>query len=65
MEKKNFFQTKEGGLTSAFVVIMAAFFIILAGLGSGNDTICLVGFLIMVAAMLYSPVRTFIIKPKK
>ncbi len=64
MEKKNFFQTKEGGLTIAFVVIMAAFFIILAGLGSGNDTICLVGFLIMVAAM-YSPVRTFIIKPKK
>ena len=65
MEKKNFFQTKEGGLTIAFVVIMAAFFIILAGLGSGDDTICLVGFLIMVAAMLYLPVRTFLIKPKK
>ena len=44
---------------------MAAFFIILAGLGSANDTICLVGFVIMVAAMLYSPVKTFIIKPKK
>ncbi len=65
MEKKSFFQTKEGGLTIAYIVIMAAFFIILAGLGSGNDTICLVGFVIMVAAMLYSPVKTFIIKPKK
>ena len=37
----------------------------MAGLGSANDTICLVGFVIMVAAMLYSPVKTFIIKPKK
>ena len=51
MEKKSFFQTKEGGLTIAFIVIMVAFFIILAGLGSANDTICLVGFVIMVAAM--------------
>ena len=65
MEKKNFFQTKEGGLTIAFVVIMAAFFIKQAGHGTGNDTISQVGFMIMVAAMLYSPVRTFIIKPKK
>ena len=53
MEKKSFFQTKEGGLTIAFIVIMVAFFIILAGLGSANDTICLAGFVIMVAAMLY------------
>ena len=65
MEKKSFFKTKEGGLTIAFIVIMAAFFIILAGLGSANDNICLAGFVIMVGAMLYSPVKTFIIKPKK
>lgn len=65
MEKKSFFKTKEGGLTIAFIVIMAAFFIILAGLGTVNDTLCLIGFIIMVAAMLYSPVKTFILKPKK
>lgn len=65
MEKKNFFKTKEGGLTIAFIVIMAAFFIVMAGLGSENDTLCLAGFAVMVAAMLYSPVKTFIIKPKK
>ena len=53
MEKKSFFKTKEGGLTIAFIVIMAAFFIILAGHGSANDTIFRVGFLIIVAAMLY------------
>lgn len=65
MEKKSFFQTKEGGLTIAFIVIMVAFIVIMAGLNTANDTVCLTGFIIMVAAMLYSPVKTFIIKPKK
>ena len=65
MEKKNFFKTKEGGLTIAFVVIMIAFFIILAGLNTLNDTVCLAGFVLMVGAMLYSPIKTFILKPKK
>jgi len=65
MEKKSFFKTKEGGLTIAFIVIMAAFFIMLAGLGAESDSICLAGFAVMVAAMLYSPVKTFILKPKK
>ena len=65
MEKKSFFKTKEGGLTIAFIVIMAAFLIILAGLGMASDAVCLAGFAVMVAAMLYSPVRTFILKPKK
>ena len=65
MEKKSFFKTKEGGLTIAFIVIMIAFVIIMAGLNTVNDTVCLAGFIIMVAAMLYSPVKTFIIKPKK
>ncbi len=63
-EKKSFFKTKAGGLTIAFIVIMVAFVIIMAGLGSGNDSVCLVGFIIMVGAMLYSPITTFIIKPK-
>lgn len=65
MEKKSFFKTKEGGLTVAFIIIMAAFFIILTGLNAGNDTVCLAGFIIMVAAMMYSPIKTYILKPKK
>ena len=52
MEKKSFFKTKEGGLTIAFIVIMIAFVIIMAGLNTVNDTVCLAGFIIMVAAML-------------
>lgn len=65
MEKKSFFKTKEGGLTIAFMVIMIAFFIILAGLNMASDMICMVGFVIMIAAMLYSPVNVFILKCKK
>lgn len=64
MEKQSFFKTKEGGLTLAFFVIMIAFFIILAGLKMASDVVCTVGFVIMVAAMLYSPVKVFILKPK-
>lgn len=64
MEKISFFKTKEGGLTIAFIVIMIAFFIILAGLKTASEIICLAGFVIMVAAMLYSPVKVFILKPR-
>ena len=65
MEKKNFYKTKEGGLTLAFIVIMIAFVIVMAGLSAVNDTVCLIGFILMMAAILYSPVKTFILKPRK
>lgn len=62
MEKKSFFQTKEGGLTLAFFVIMIAFFVILVGLKTASDVICTVGFVLIVAAMLYSPVKVYLLK---
>lgn len=65
MEKKSFFKTKEGGLTLAFAVIMLAFFVILAGLKMPGDTVCAIGFIMMAAAMLYSPIKVFIIDRKK
>ena len=57
MENKSFFKTKEGILTIAFIIIMVAFFIILAGLAAESDIICAIGFAIMAAAMLYSPIK--------
>ena len=60
-----FFKTKAGGLTIAFAVIMAAFVMIMSGLGSGNDTLCLVGFVLIVIAMMYSPVKVHILDRKK
>lgn len=65
MEKKSFFKTKEGGLTLAFFVIMIAFFVIIAGLNMASDVVCAVGFALIIAAMLYSPIKVYILKPKK
>lgn len=61
MENKGFFQTKEGGLTIAFIVIMVAFAMIMAGLSMESETVCTIGFLLIVAAMLYSPIKVQII----
>ncbi|MCD8355658.1 MAG: hypothetical protein LUE11_03685 [Clostridia bacterium] len=61
MEQKGFFQTKAGGLTIAFIVIMIAFAMILVGLYTGTDVICTIGFVLIVLAMLYSPVKVYIL----
>lgn len=61
MEQKGFFHTKAGGLTIAFIVIMVAFAMILTGLNGGGDALCTIGFVLILAAMLYSPVNTYII----
>ena len=60
MEKKNFFKTKEGGLTLAFIVILIAFALILAGLKMNGDGMCAAGFVLMAAAMLYSPLKVYV-----
>ena len=60
-----FFKTKAGGLTIAFAVIMASFVMIMSGLGSENDMLCTIGFVLIVAAMLYSPVKVHILDRKK
>lgn len=61
MEKNNFFKTKEGGLTIAFIVIMIAFAVIVAGLNASSTMMCSVGFALIVIAMLYSPIKVHII----
>lgn len=58
----SFFKTKAGGLTAAFIVIMIAFALIMTGLSSGDDTLCEAGFALMMLAMLYSPVKVYILK---
>lgn len=65
MEQKGFFQTKAGGLTIAFIVIMIAFVMILAGLYTGTSVLCTIGFILIVVAMLYSPVEVYILSKLK
>ncbi|MCB6200406.1 hypothetical protein [Extibacter muris] len=61
MEKKSFLKSKEGGLTVAFVVILIAFVLILAGLKMQGDGMCAAGFVLMAAAMLYSPLKVYVL----
>ena len=61
MEQNGFFQTTAGRLTIAFLVIAVAFVLIVAGLQSDGNGLCTVGFLMIVAAMLYSPVKVYLI----
>lgn len=62
MKKDSFWKTKAGGLTIAFIVIMVAFAVIMAGISMDSTAVCTVGFVLIVAAMLYSPVRVYILK---
>ena len=65
MEQKGFFQTKAGGLTIAVIVIMIAFAMIMAGLYTGTSVLCTIGFVLIVVAMLYSPVEVYILSKLK
>ncbi|MGC6176268.1 hypothetical protein [Lacrimispora sp. 38-1] len=62
--KTPFLKTKEGGLTIAFSVIIAAFFVEVYGLTMDQEFVYIAGFLIILAAIIYSPVDVFIIKKK-
>ena len=63
--KQSFWSTKAGGLTLAFIVIMVAFVVIMIGNYTENSICHLVGFIAIVAAMLYSPVKVHILDRKK
>jgi hypothetical protein len=65
VEKKTFFKTLEGELTIAFFIIIIAFVLILFGLNKTNEELCLSGFILIVAAMLFSPFKVFILQRNK
>lgn len=49
----------------AFAAILAAFALILTELRMPGDGSCLSGFILLVAAMLYSPFKVYVIDRKK
>jgi hypothetical protein len=65
MKKNDFFRTKEGGLTIAFLAIMVAFVTIIVGLNLSNKVLCFSGLVIIIAAMLYSPCKKYIYDCRK
>lgn len=62
MKKNGFWSTKSGVLTIAFIVIMIAFVVIMAGIKINSSGICLAGLLMIIAMMLYSPIREYLLK---
>ncbi|MEE0530618.1 MAG: hypothetical protein UDG85_02370 [Anaerostipes hadrus] len=57
MEEK-FWKTRAGAMTKAFLAIMIAFAMILAGLYGKNKILCEIGFVIIIVSMLYAPYDT-------
>ncbi|MDD2980272.1 MAG: hypothetical protein PHN80_09895 [Hespellia sp.] len=62
MEEKSFFMTNAGHLTLAFIAIVIAFVVLLIGLNAASDGLCLLGFVLVMLAMLFSPFKKFILK---
>lgn len=63
--ESGFFKTKAGKMTLAFIVIMLAFALIMLGIYQVNNVFIHIGFVLMLVAMLYSPVDVFILNRKK
>lgn len=64
MEKKSFWKTNAGALTVAFIITMIGFTLILLGVNHGMNGLAIGGFAAVVAAMLISPIKVFIIDRK-
>ncbi len=60
LRKPKFYETRNGGLSIAFLVILAAFILMMVGIWGSDQTLTLDGFAAIVTAMLYCPMRTFI-----
>lgn len=65
MEEKRFWKTKAGGLTLAFLVTMVGFVLILIGVNREINGLTILGLTAVVAAMLYSPVRVFLLEKRQ
>jgi hypothetical protein len=64
-KEKRFFATEAGKLTLAFLVILLGAVVIRSGLHLMSTPVCAVGLGLIVLALLSSPVRIFVLKPKK
>lgn len=60
-----FFKTKAGKMTLAFIVIMIAFSCIMLGIAQTSNGLIQLGFVLMLAAMLYSPIDVFLLNRNK
>ncbi len=62
MKKTSFFRTKEGSFSIAFIVIMISFIVEVIGLTINAKGLYCSGFLAILAAIIYSPVKVYLLK---
>lgn len=64
MDKTSFWKTKAGALTIGFILAMLSFMIILIGIKINSETIENLGLVIVIVAVLISPIKVFILDKK-
>lgn len=64
MDKTSFWNTKAGALTIGFILAMLSFVIILIGIKINSETIENLGLVIVIVAVLISPIKVFILDKK-
>nr|WP_298573289.1 hypothetical protein [uncultured Mogibacterium sp.] len=64
MDKTSFWKTKAGALTIGFILAMLSFVIILIGIKINSETIENLGLVIVIVAVLISPIKVFILDKK-
>ena len=64
MDKTSFWKTKAGALTIGFIIAMLSFVIILIGIKINSETIENLGLVIVIVAVLISPIKVFILDKK-
>ena len=61
MDKINFWKTKAGALTISFILAMLSFIIILFGIKMNSETVENFGLIVVIVAVLISPIKVFIL----
>ncbi|MCI7686267.1 MAG: hypothetical protein U0M70_02795 [Eubacteriales bacterium] len=64
MEKSNFWKTKAGALTIGFIIAMISFVVTLVGIKMNSEMVQNLGLVLVIIAVLISPVKVFIIDRK-
>ena len=64
MEKSNFWKTKAGALTIGFIIAMISFVVTLVGIKMNPEMVQNLGLVLVIIAVLISPVKVFIIDRK-
>lgn len=65
MKNKSFWKTKEGALTIGFIISIVSFILILIGIKANSALVENIGLIIVIIAVLVSPIKVFILDKRK